>query len=82
MRSLSLWKETQGTVTSPELWPRRGRNLSGARTLPASSLSDEQWHVIQDLIVEEPTGGRPRIASRPSLEGILRVLSQGACWKD
>ena len=69
-------------VITLELWPQRSRNVTGARTVQASELTDEQWHLIQDLFVEEGTGGRPRIAPRPCLEGILWVLRSGARWKD
>ena len=62
--------------------PRCGSNCTGARTVQESELSDEQWHVIADLFVEEETGGRPRIAPRPCLEGVLWVLRSGARWKD
>ena len=65
-----------------EHWPRRGRNCTGARTVLKSELTDEQWHRIADLFGEDPTGGRPRIAPRPCLEGILWVLRSGARWKD
>jgi hypothetical protein len=63
-------------------WPKRGRNTTGARTVPNSELTDEPWDVIRDLFVEIPTGGRPRIAPRPCLEGILWLLRAGARWKD
>lgn len=69
-------------VITLEMWPQCGRNVTGARTVQASELTDEQWHVIQDLFVEEETGGRPRIAPRPCLEGVLWVLRSGARWKD
>ena len=51
-------------VITLELWPQRGRNVTGARTVQDSELTDEQWLLIQDLFVEEETGGRPRIAPR------------------
>lgn len=54
-----------------EMRPRRVRKRTGARTVLASALSDEHWSVIADQFVEEPTGGRPRIAPRPCLEGML-----------
>jgi transposase len=69
-------------VLTLEWWPKRGRNTTGARTVPPSELPDEQWDLIQDLFVERPTGGRPRIAPRPCLEGILWLLRAGARWKD
>ncbi len=69
-------------VITLELWPARGRNRTGARTVLTSELTDGQWNLIKDLFVERPTGGRPRVAPRPCLEGILWVLRSGARWKD
>ena len=69
-------------VITLELWPTWGRNRTGARTVLASELTDGQWNLIKDLFVERPTGGRPRVAPRPCLEGILWVLRSGARWKD
>lgn len=69
-------------MISLEMWPKRGRNVTGARTVQVSELTDEQWHLIKDLFVEKPTGGRPRVAPRPCLEGILWVLRSGARWTD
>lgn len=66
-------------------WPSRGRNITGSRTVPKSELTDEQWFLIADLFVEPPrssAGGRPRVAPRPCLEGILWVLRTGARWQD
>lgn len=67
---------------SLEWWPQRGRNTTGARTVPKPELTDEQWDLIKDLFVERPTGGRPRIAPRPCLEGILWMLRAGCRWQD
>lgn len=66
-------------------WPSRGRNITGSRTVPKSELTDGQWFLIADLFVEPPrssAGGRPRVAPRPCLEGILWVLRTGARWQD
>jgi len=66
-------------------WPTRGRNITGSRMVPKSELTDEQWFLIADLFAELPmssAGGRPRVAARPCLEGILWVLRTGARWKD
>jgi len=63
----------------------KGRNITGSRTEPKSQLSDEQWLLIEDLFPEPPmtiVGGRPRVAPRDCLEGILWVLRTGARWKD
>jgi transposase len=67
------------------LWPRRGRNCTGSRTEPKPYLNDEQWLLIADLFPTEPTtswGGRPRVPSRPCLEGILWMLRNASRWKD
>ena len=68
------------------LWPPRRRpNTTGSRTAPKPFLSDSQWQLIADLFPDAPVGpagGRPRVASRPCLEGILWVLTSGARWKD
>ena len=66
-------------------WPNQGRNWRASRTEPKPQLSDEQWHLIEDLFpVRKMThaGGRPPIPPRPCLEGILWVLISGARWKD
>lgn len=67
---------------SLEWWPKRGRNTTGARTAPQPELTDEQWTLIKHLFVERPTGGRPRVAPRPCLEGIIWILRTGSPWKD
>jgi len=61
----------------------------GSRMDPASGvrpqLSDEQWALVVDLFPSPPPsskGGRPRVAARECLEGILWVLRTGARWKD
>lgn len=69
-------------------WPRLGRRNSASmteRTIRNSQLSDFQWVLIADLFPEKEmtrAGGRPPIAARPCLEGILWVLRSGARWKD
>lgn len=67
-------------------WPSRRRpNKTGSRTAPAPFLNDKQWLMIADLFPvppKNPQGGRPRVASRPCLEGILWILQSGARWKD
>ena len=68
--------------------PRRRRRNSAStteRTIRNPQLSDEQWLLIADLFPEQVmtrAGGRPPIAARPCLEGILWVLRSGARWKD
>ena len=61
--------------------PRRRSNRTGSRTAPKPFLSETQWLLIADLFPDPPVGprgGRPRGASRPCLEGILRVLTSSA----
>ena len=65
--------------------PKAGRNHTGSRTEPAPELTDEQWLLIADLFANpdpSPAGGRPRVAPRPCLEGIIWLLRSGARWKD
>jgi len=69
-------------------WPRRCHRNSAStteRTIRNPQLSDAQWFLIADLFPEKEmtrAGGRPPIAARPCLEGILWVLRSGARWKD
>ena len=67
-------------------WPTRRRsNRTGSRTTPQPFLEDSQWFLIADLFPHPPVGkqgGRPRVAPRACLEGILWVLWSGARWKD
>jgi transposase len=54
-------------------------------SLSAPQLTDEQWLLIADLLIDpppDPRGGRPRVDARRCLEGILWVLRSGARWKD
>ncbi len=47
-------------------------------------VSDALWAVIEPLLPEErpkPKGGRPRIADRAALTGILFVLKSGIGWE-
>jgi transposase len=65
--------------------PVRRPNTTGSRTAPAPFLSDAQWFLIADLFSLRPVGkagGRPRVPSRPCLEGILWILQTGARWQD
>ena len=48
-------------------------------------LSDKEWNLIKPVlprIKQSPKGGRPRVADRDVLAGILWVLRSGARWKD
>lgn len=47
-------------------------------------ISDELWKVIEPLLPREaakPNGGRPRVADRAALTGILFVLKSGIAWE-
>jgi len=57
----------------------------GSKMEPEFELTDEQWQLIDDLFPETPVGpkgGRPVVASRPCVEGIIWILRSGARWKD
>ena len=73
-------------VVSLVYWPpRRRSNRTGSRMAPKSFLSDSQWFLIADLFPDAPVGpkgGRPRVKSRPCLEGVLWVLRSGARWQE
>ena len=47
-------------------------------------LTEKEWHIIQPLLPELPTGkrGRPWRGNREGLSGILWILRTGAPWKD
>ena len=45
------------------------------------SLTDEQWNVLQPLIIYPPIG-RPPENERRTINGILWVLKTGAPWRD
>jgi len=58
---------------------------TGSTTEPGFELTDEQWNLIAELFPESPVGpkgGRPAVASRPCVEGILWILRTGARWRD
>jgi len=68
-------KRSHPAVESPE----------GPKTEPEFELTDERWQLIKDLFLETPVGpkgGRPVMASRSCVEGILWILRSGARWKD
>ena len=47
-------------------------------------LSDELWGVLEPLLPPrppQPKGGRPRVANRAALPGILFVLKSGIPWE-
>ena len=48
-------------------------------------LTDAQWAAIEPHLPLEPRsprGGRPRVAHRDAIEGILWVLKTGGRWRD
>ena len=48
-------------------------------------VSDDLWAAIAPLLLPEPPkpkGGRPRLADRAALTGILFVLKSGLPWGD
>jgi transposase len=58
---------------------------TGSKMEPELELTDERWLLINDLFPESPVGpkgGRPVVASRLCVEGILWLLRSGARWKD
>ena len=47
-------------------------------------VSDALWEIIQPLLPPEPPkpkGGRPRVAGRAALTGIIFVLKSGIPWE-
>lgn len=63
----------------------RRPNTTGSRTVPKPFVSDSQWVLIETYLANpapNPKGGRPRVAPRPCLEGILWILRNGARWQD
>ena len=52
--------------------------------MPKPLVSDELWKLIEPLLPPEPLkpkGGRPRLADRAALTGILFVLRSGIPWE-
>ena len=62
-----------------------GKNISKGRVYAVGvELTDEQWLAIAHLFpatCTSPKGGRPAIAARACLEGIVWILRTGAQWK-
>jgi transposase len=47
-------------------------------------VTDELWRVVEPLLPREPAkpkGGRPQVANRAALTGILFVLKSGIAWE-
>ena len=52
--------------------------------MPSPLVSDELWSILAPLLPPEapkPKGGRPRVAARAALTGILFVLRTGIPWE-
>ena len=52
--------------------------------MPSPLVSDELWSILAPLLPAEPPkpkGGRPRVAARAALTGILFVLRTGIPWE-
>jgi transposase len=52
--------------------------------MPSPLVSDELWSIIAPLLPQEqpkPKGGRPPVAARAALTGILFVLRTGIPWE-
>ncbi len=45
-------------------------------------LSDERWHMIEDIVSPPQVMGRPRRDDRQVLNGIFWILCSGAKWRD
>ena len=45
-------------------------------------LSDQRWHMIEDIVSPPQVMGRPRRDDRQMLNGILWILCSGAKWRD
>jgi transposase len=48
-------------------------------------VTDELWEVVEPLlppVVISPLGGRPPVANRQALTGILFILRTGMAWED
>jgi transposase len=47
-----------------------------------SDLTDEQWHLIEDLIPLAKPGGRPReVSMRAVVNAIMYLLRTGCAWR-
>lgn len=47
-----------------------------------SDLSNKEWELLQPLLPQKASTGRPRSDDRRTLNGILYVLSTGCRWED
>ncbi len=51
------------------------------KTSYRSNLTDEQWEIMQTLIPEAKSGGRPRtVDMREIVNGIFYILMAGCAW--
>ena len=60
------------------LWPRRGRNRTGSRTVPKPYLTDEQWLLIADLFFNQPARKKFIKSVASEFSHISRVMQQAA----
>lgn len=47
-----------------------------------SDLTDKEWSFLEPLLPPKAATGRPRADDRPTLNGVLYVLSTGCRWED
>ena len=45
-------------------------------------ISDQRWHMIEEIVYPPQIMGRPRRDDRQMLNGILWILCSGAKWHD
>jgi transposase len=59
--------------------------ITGGSIMAKPLLPDELWEIIEPVLPKwtpDPRGGRPRLADRKALTGILFVLKTGLPWED
>lgn len=71
-------------VTYKSFYQNRGIGLAAGISMSKPLVPDDLWTRIEPLLPEEPPkpkGGRPRIADRACLTGIIFVLKSGIAWE-